>query len=132
MRVVLVTPAPRQARTGNRTTAERWSRILRRLSHGVRLVQRWNGEPCELLVALHARKSFSSIDRFRRMHPERPLVVALTGTDIYRDLERDARVARGIELSDRLIALQPLVEQHVPRRLRSKIRVIYRVAGTHA
>ena len=125
MRVILVTPAPRGSRTGNRTTALRWARILRELSHRVRVVGDWDGEPGDLLVALHARKSAASVERFHRAHPERPVVTALTGTDIYRDLARSPRALRSTEIARRLIALQPLAALQLPRRLRAKIRVIY-------
>ena len=125
MRVVLVTPAPRGSTTGNRTTALRWSRILRELSHRVRVVGRWDGEPCDLLLALHARKSLASVERFHRAHPERPVVTALTGSDIYRDLARSPRTLRSLAIARRLVTLQPLAELQIPQRLRPKIRVIF-------
>ena len=103
----------------------RWSRILRELSHRVRVVGQWDGEPCDLLIALHARKSLASVERFHRAHPERPVVTALTGSDIYRDLARSPRALRSVEIARRLVALQPLAELQIPKRLRAKIRVIY-------
>jgi hypothetical protein len=56
----------------------RWARILRRLGHRVIVVPRWTGEACDLLIALHARRSAGSVRRFRRAYPTRPIVVALT------------------------------------------------------
>ena len=38
-------------------------------------------------MSLHARKTRPSIERFRERHPELPLVVAATGTDLYEDLK---------------------------------------------
>ena len=125
MRIVLVTPAPRGSTTGNRTTALRWSRILRELSHRVRVTERWDGEPCDLLLALHARKSVASVERFHRVHPERPIVTALTGTDIYRGLARSPRTLRSLLIASRLVALQPLAKLQIPKKLGAKIRVIY-------
>ncbi len=103
----------------------RWSRILRELSHRVRVVGEWDGEPGDLLIALHARKSLVSVERFHRAHPERPVVTALTGSDIYRDLARSPRALRSVEIARRLVALQPLAELQIPQRLRAKIRVIH-------
>ena len=60
MQICLVTPAPLGARGGNRVTAERWARLLRGLSHRVRVVTAYTGGPADLLVALHARKSAPS------------------------------------------------------------------------
>ena len=49
MRIQIVTPARPGAATGNRVTALRWARILRRLDHRVRLAPGYRGEPCDLL-----------------------------------------------------------------------------------
>ena len=125
MRIVLVTPALRGSTTGNRTTALRWARFLRELSHRVRVTERWDGEPCDLLLALHARKSVASVERFHRAHPERPIVTALTGTDIYRGLARSPRTLRSLLIASRLVALQPLAKLQIPKKLGAKIRVIY-------
>jgi hypothetical protein len=61
-------------------------RIFRDIGHHVTLSQSYGGAFYEILIALHARCSAAAIQRFRRERPEAPLVVALTGTDLYRDL----------------------------------------------
>lgn len=129
VRVVLVTPAPPGSRAGNRVTASRWARILRGLGHRATVTSAWVGGPCDLLVALHARKSFDSVARFRREHPDRPVVVALTGTDLYLDLRRSARARTAIALADRLVLLQPLGRAMLPAGVRSKARVIFQSAA---
>ena len=83
MKIMLVTPAPRGSRKGNRVTAQRWARLLRELGHRVILREEYLGEPCEVLIALHARRGFAAVERFHRLFPERPVIVALTGTDLY-------------------------------------------------
>src|SRR5262245_19101719 len=88
VRLAIVTPAPPGSRLGNRLTALRYARILRGLGHRVRVLQRWRGEECDALVALHAEKSHASIARFAAAHPRRRLCLVLTGTDLYRDLAR--------------------------------------------
>jgi putative glycosyltransferase (TIGR04348 family) len=77
-----------------------------------------------VLVALHARKSHRSIARFRRRHPKAPLVVALTGTDLYHDLRRSARARLSLALATRLVVLQPRGVASLPRPFRAKARVI--------
>src|SRR5438067_10585819 len=125
MRVRLVTPAPPGSRKGNRVTALRWAGFLRSLGHRVAVEQEYRGRPCDLLVALHAAKSHASVVRFRDARPDAPLVLALTGTDLYGDIRTDPRARRSLELATRLIVLQPLGAEELPVPLRDRVRVIY-------
>jgi putative glycosyltransferase (TIGR04348 family) len=128
MKIRLVTPAPRHSHTGNRVTAVRWARILRRLGHRVDVRQEWDGEPCDLLLALHARRSYPSIERYHRRHPDLPLLVTLTGTDLYGDLKTSAEARRSLEWADRVIVLQSEGVAELEPHLRAKTRVIYQSA----
>src|SRR5256885_5414693 len=107
MKIGIVTPAPSESRSGNRVTAIRWAKILRKLGHRVVISQSYNGEAFEMLVALHARRSSGSIKRFRRAHPSAPLIVALTGTDLYRDLSRSKEAQDSLDMATRIVVLQP-------------------------
>ena len=121
----MICPAPPRSLSGNRVTALRWARILRRLGHRVVVAKTYEGEPCDLLVALHARRSARAALVFHKHHPDKPLVVALTGTDVYRDIHRSRRAQQALEAATRLVTLQPLAIQELPPRLRPKARVIY-------
>src|SRR4051795_2793512 len=99
MKVLLVTPAPAGSRKGNRVTALRWGRILRELGHHVAIATDYAGQRADLLVALHAGKSASAVARFRADRPATPLVVALTGTDLYGDVRVSAEAKRPLELA---------------------------------
>jgi putative glycosyltransferase (TIGR04348 family) len=125
MKILLVTPAPPGSRKGNRVTALRWSHLLRQLGHRVAIQQEYNDEPADLLIALHARRSFPAVERFGRLHPDRPIIVALTGTDLYDEIHTDKTAALALEKASRLIVLQPLGIEEVPKALRPKVRVIY-------
>jgi putative glycosyltransferase (TIGR04348 family) len=126
--IQLVTPAPLRINNGNRITALRWAAIFKQLGHRVRITARYDERPCDLLVALHARRSAASIRRFHELHPERPLVVVLTGTDLYRDIRHDAEAQRSLEIATRLIVLQSMALRELPVRLRRKTAVIYQSA----
>lgn len=125
MRVCLVTPAAPGSYHGNRVTAERWAGILTELGCRVEVALSYPGRPADLLVALHARKSAGSVQRFRAEHPDRPVVLALTGTDLYPDLVTSGVPGRVLELADRFVVLQPLAVDQLPAHLRGRARVIY-------
>jgi len=125
MRIGIVTPAPAGSKSGNRVTALRWARILKKLGHRVHIEQTYMNEPCDVLIALHARRSSASIERFHHQHAEKPIIVALTGTDLYRDLRASRPAQESLELATRIIVLQPKALDELRPDWRSKTRVIY-------
>lgn len=128
-RIAIVTPAGAGTRNGNRHTALRWAAFLRRAGHRVSVSVTWDGRPCDLLLALHARRSHDSIARYRRDHPGGALCVVLTGTDLYRDLPASREARRSLEFADRLIVLQDEALRRLSPRLRRKARVVYQSAA---
>jgi putative glycosyltransferase (TIGR04348 family) len=129
MKIVLITPARSSSRSGNQTTSMRWMRILRELGHRVHIARRYNGTAADLMIALHAWRSADSIRNFREFYPDRPLIVGLSGTDIYDYIDRDpAPTLRSLACADRLVALQELVRRRVPVRFRRKVRVVHQSA----
>ena len=128
MNISLVTPAAPRSRSGNRVTALRWAGMLRALGHRVRVDQDYSGGRCDLLVALHAGRSAPSIERFAREKPDLPLIVALTGTDLYGDIRSNAVALRSLELATRVVLLQPAGIDELPGHIREKAVVIYQSA----
>lgn len=124
MRILIVTPAKRRSRTGNRVTAERWAKLLRELGHRVTIDDAYRRQACDLMIALHARRSAGSIARFHERHPDKPLILALTGTDLYKDIHSNGQAQRSLELADRLVVLQPEGKKELSPRLRGKVRTI--------
>ena len=125
MKIALITPAAAGSRYGNRNTAVRWAELLRDLGHDVTVQECWRGRSADVLLALHARRSHDSIARFAECYPARPLIVALTGTDLYRDIRQDANAQESLELATRMIVLQDMGLRELAPRLRRKTRVIY-------
>ncbi|MBV8410276.1 MAG: TIGR04348 family glycosyltransferase [Alphaproteobacteria bacterium] len=126
MKIVLITPEGPTSRTGNKIAASRWAKILRRLGHRVRVATTYAGEPADLMVAVHAWRSAEPIARFKAFYPDRPLILQLSGTDIYGYLQSDpGPTLRSMELADRLVALNDLAWRAVPRELRPRLTVIH-------
>jgi putative glycosyltransferase (TIGR04348 family) len=83
----------------------------------------------DLMIALHARRSAPSIRVWREARPSAPLVVALTGTDLYRDIDHDADAQRSLAMADALIVLNALGAQRLPPALRAKCHVVLQSCG---
>ena len=128
MKIALVTPAGPGARNGNRHTALRWAAFLRAAGHRVHVCVEWPPDsPADAMLALHARRSHASIKAFPA---GKPLVVALTGTDVYRDIQTSGEARESLELAHRLIVLQPKAADELPARLRPKVRVVVQSSST--
>jgi putative glycosyltransferase (TIGR04348 family) len=128
VRIQLITPATLRLNNGNKITALRWAQIFRQLGHQVKIRQSYDRAACDLLIALHARRSYPSVENFHRLHPELPLIVVLTGTDLYRDIRTDRNAKRSLEFATRLVALQKMALIDLPKRFHSKTRIIYQSA----
>lgn len=125
--VRIVTPALADANNGNWRTAHRWQTLL---SPTFKVIVQgdWTDESCDILIALHARRSAAAIVRFRAAHPNKPLIVVLTGTDLYRDLEISQEARQSLDLADALIVLQEDAIQFIPIEHRKKTHVVYQSA----
>lgn len=126
MKISLITPAGAHSRSGNRTTADRWARFLRQLGHEVLVEVTWGGEPSDVMIALHTRRSHSSIERYATSG--HPLVAVLTGTDLYRDIRFDEDAQDSLRLATRVVVLQEAGLAELEPRHREKARVIYQSA----
>jgi putative glycosyltransferase (TIGR04348 family) len=125
MKIAITVPPSAVSRSGNRHTAARWRAFLRGLGHRVRVGTDWNGGEDDLLLALHAYKSYPSIARFKQQRPDAPLVLALTGTDIYRDIHEQAEARQALAMATRLIVLQEAGLNELSPPLRKKAMVVY-------
>lgn len=134
--LLLVTPFLASANNGNWRTAARWARMLAptyrvilqpadaRVTGGAR-------DAAVAMLALHARRSRAAIAGWKRAHPDRALVVALTGTDLYRDVPAgDADALASIAEADRLVVLQADALRHLPAVRRPNASVVVQSART--
>jgi hypothetical protein len=127
MKIRLVTPARAGSRSGNRTSALRWARLLRELGHVVVVAGGWRAD-ADLLFALHARKSAADVRAYTRARPDGAIVVALTGTDLYQDLGRSRAAAESLDRADRILVLQPRALDRLPAPWRDKAHVVLQSA----
>jgi putative glycosyltransferase (TIGR04348 family) len=131
--VCIVSPALAAANNGNWQTAARWARFLRARCR-VTVAQQWRPDPSrpapDLLIALHARRSAASLAAFRAAYPDRPAVLVLTGTDLYRDIHADPAAQAALLQATRLVLLQQAGLAELPQGLRAKASVIYQSAAS--
>ena len=126
--MVIVSPALAAANNGNWHTAARWARQLRGHCR-TEILARWQGQPHELLIALHARRSAASIAAQARALASIPRIVVLTGTDLYRDIRIDTDARRSLELATRLVVLQQCGLDELTPEQRARAAVIVQSAS---
>lgn len=127
LHIVIISPALEKANNGNWQTARRWTRFLQP-QFKVSVMQHWNNAAAEVMIALHARRSAASIAAFAAARPTSPLVVVLTGTDLYRDIRHDAAAQQSLHLASHLVVLQDAGVQELEATLQLKTHVIYQSA----
>ena len=125
-KIAIVTPAKPGTLHGNRTTALRWEKHLNAAGFHTDVFTDWTDGDQDVMVALHAARSHHAIFTWKSRYPEKPLILIMTGTDLYRDLPiGNADALASIKLADRLVLLQPEAIHCLPRPAQTKCRVIY-------
>jgi putative glycosyltransferase (TIGR04348 family) len=119
VRITIVTPRRPGASSGNDVTAARWRRRFEELGHTVEIIALTAdegdgfvvrdldlGTDPDLIVVIHARRCAAAVATSQATAPDRPVVVALAGTDLYGDLPEDADARAAIDTADHLVVLQ--------------------------
>ncbi|MCV2369464.1 selenoneine biosynthesis selenosugar synthase SenB [Roseateles oligotrophus] len=124
--ILIVTPAFADANNGNWQTAQRWARFLSE-DYRVTLAKSWEAgddqaQP-DLLLALHARRSAASVRAWAEKRPGKPLLLVLTGTDLYQDIQSDAAAQASLRAASALVVLNELGLRALPEGLRAKAHV---------
>ncbi|MBC7413430.1 MAG: TIGR04348 family glycosyltransferase [Herminiimonas sp.] len=134
-KLIIISPALAKANNGNWQTARRWAHFLR-AGYRVNCRSDWPGSDGsdhtdlpQAMIALHARRSAPAIAAFAERCPGRPLVLVLTGTDLYRDIDHDPAAQRSLQLATRLVVLQAAGLERLDTALRAKASVIYQSAS---
>ena len=129
--VLIISPALAEANNGNWQTAWRWQHLLRPLFRAS-IASHWQGEPADVMLALHARKSAASVLAWAQAKGSGQLAVVLTGTDLYRDIQTDASAQRALQLAGQRVLLQERAPDALPAALRPKASVIFQSAPRRA
>jgi putative glycosyltransferase (TIGR04348 family) len=103
----------------------RWQSFLKKLGHQVDISTRWSGKNTDVLIALHAYRSHASIVQFRKLYPNQPIILMMTGTDLYRDMPEHPEVLKSMEMADAIVILQSAALAMIPKHLQAKTHVIY-------
>lgn len=94
-------------------------------------MQNWDGaDDDNVMIALHARRSHASIAAWHQRHGARGLVVVLTGTDLYRDIQDDSQAQQSLALARMLVVLQTEGLRSVPHEYLSKTEVVFQSTTT--
>ncbi len=126
--VLIISPASAKANNGNWQTASRWQRFVRE-RYRVRLLDTWDGQPqADAMIALHARRSAQAIHAWSRRRPDAPLILVLTGTDLYRDIHTSEDAQHSLAMASHLVVLQEAGLGQLPCAMRTKASVIYQSA----
>jgi putative glycosyltransferase (TIGR04348 family) len=131
--ILIVSPASARENNGNWQTASRWMRHLSAAGR-VTVAQGWDSsQPApDLMIALHARRSAAALAAFAESHPERPSVLVLTGTDLYRDIRAGdaggAAARASLAHATALVVLQPQGLDELSPQERAKAHVIFQSA----
>ncbi|MCL7940431.1 TIGR04348 family glycosyltransferase [Halomonas sp. ATCH28] len=137
LKVALISPAGRGSRAGNRATATRWAGLLRALGCQARVLGseegahrcRFAGKPPDLVMALHAWRSHAAIRACRDAFPNCPLVVVLTGTDVYRFQHSHPEMfLESLAAAEVLLGLHDGLAEDLPARFLPRLRVVHQSA----
>jgi putative glycosyltransferase (TIGR04348 family) len=126
--ICIISPALAAANNGNWQTAKRWQHMLSTEYH-VEIMLQWDGtsgsKVFDVMLALHARRSADSMAHWAAKFPDKLIVLALTGTDLYRDIAVDPVAQQSLKLAHRLIVLQDMGPKSLPAEYQSKCQVIF-------
>ena len=127
--VLIVSPALARENNGNWQTASRWCHFLRsRYQVAIAPDCCADANAPDMLIALHARRSAGAVAAFAKAYPQRPCVLVLTGTDLYRDIAHSPEAQASLQAASALVLLQPDGLAQLAPALQAKAHVIYQSA----
>lgn len=123
MNFLILFPDNKKAVTGNFCSALQYERILESLGNNVELINKYDNQEAEVLIAINADKNNSDIRKFHTDNPKSKIILILSGTDIYPFPSN--RAIDSMEISNVLVLLQSQAFNQVPEKYRKKSSVIH-------
>jgi putative glycosyltransferase (TIGR04348 family) len=127
MKIRIVSPFPEGFPSGGNVTAYRWARLFASLGHEVIVTDLEHDHPADLLIALSAVNCAPLILGSYRDAPRRPVIVALTGSDLAL-LPKHAGAQSVVDLASRVVVFQPAALDSLSRTVRQHAEVIFQAA----
>jgi len=128
MKIRFLEAASVTIRNGNVVTSERWRSIFESLGHRVESFSAAGGQSCDLLVVFNAFTNRQAIREAWKNGVAGRIVICLTGTDLYRDLQEVPAAQDVLYLADQLVVLQPMGIPALPAALHGKTMVVFQSA----
>lgn len=136
LKITLITPAGRGSRAGNRATATRWASLLQEMHCRVKIATPDDApadgvtvEQPDLILALHAWRSHAAIRAWKNAYPACPLIVVLTGTDVYHfQHSHPEMVHESLDAADALIGLHDCLTEDIPARYHKQLHIVHQSA----
>ncbi len=119
MKIAIAVPVRPGSTSGNSVTGERWQHQLVALGHDALVVSAGEGadrsvpHDADVVIALHARRCAGAVRAAIEQRPDRPVIVVLTGTDLYHDLPDNQEAMTSLQLAAYLIVLQEHGLEHL-------------------
>lgn len=126
--VLIYSPFPHQTGQGNSVTADRTELILNKAGFSVLSEGgSYSGEDASCLIALNARRSAGVVAEFDTLHPERQVIVIVTGSDINHPEmdDRESETRRTMARAEALVMLHQTDLEALPGELQQKAVCIF-------
>ena len=125
--VLVSSPFPIDSAQGNSVSARRIAGRIADLGWRTELTSGYQDQEASILIALHARRGAEAVEVVSKRPPGNPIVLVLTGTDLYKDLPNgDRTCVRSMELADALVIYQEASAEAVPARFHDKLHTIWK------
>ena len=125
MKVKMIYPPAVGKINGNMVTTQRCAKIFQNLGYEVSMETEFTHSDADIILALHAYKSYPVIKKMKIEHPDKRIIVMLTGTDIYSESLATFETQESLQIADKIVVLQKEALSLIPNEYQKKTHVIF-------